>query len=118
MKLDITGLHIQVTEAIKDFTEKKVEKLFKFFDEETICHVTFSTKKEIQHVDIRIEYKGRTYLANENSEDLYYGIEKAVEKIESQVRKFKSVIEKKRREGIAEDVLEKLELEEILNTKE
>lgn len=118
MKLDLTGLRIEVTEGIKDFVEKKVEKLDKFFNDSTICHVTFSAEKEKQHVDIRIEYKGRTYIANENCEDIYYGIESAIEKIEGQARKTKSVIEKKRREGVAEDVLDKMTLEETLNEEE
>ncbi|MDD2376118.1 MAG: ribosome-associated translation inhibitor RaiA [Clostridia bacterium] len=115
MKIDLTGLHTGVTEAIKEFTEKKVEKLAKFFDEATICHVTFSVDKEKQHVDIRIEYKSTTYLANEDCEDLYYGIEKVIEKIESQIRKSKSIIEKKRREGIDEGNTYKLNIDEILN---
>ena len=118
MKLDLTGLHTEVTEAIREFTEKKVEKLSKFFDESTICHVTFSPDKEEQHVDIRIEYKSATYLAKEDCEDLYYGIENAVEKIESQVRKAKSVIEKKRREGFPQDDTSNLDIDEILNEKE
>jgi putative sigma-54 modulation protein len=118
MKLDLTGLHIEVTEGIKEFTERKVEKLSKFFDESTICHVTFSAEKEKQHVDIRIEFKNRTYIANENCEDLYYGIEKTIEKIEGQARKTKSIIEKKRREGVSEEVLDNITLEEALNEKE
>lgn len=118
MKLDLTGLRIEVTEGIKEFVEKKVEKLDKFFNESTICHVTFSAEKDKQHVDIRIEYKGRTYIANENCEDIYYGIESAIEKIEGQARKTKSVIEKKRREGATEEFLDKMTLEEALNEEE
>lgn len=98
MKLDLTGIHIEVTDAIKDFTEKKAQKLSKFFDEETICHITFSAEKEKQHVDIRIEFKSKTYIASENCEDIYYGIEEAIEKIEGQIRKAKSIIEKQRKE--------------------
>lgn len=118
MKLDLTGLHIEITEAIKEFVEKKVEKLSKFFDEPTICHVTFSTEKEKQHVDIRIVYKNRTYIANENCEDVYFGLERAIEKIEGQARKTKSIIEKKRREGISEEILDNITLDEALNEEE
>lgn len=118
MRLDLTGIHIEVTEAIKEFVEKKVEKLSKYFDDVTICHVTFSAEKEKQHVDIRIQYKSRTYLANDNCEDIYYGIESTIEKIESQVRKTKSIIEKKRREGASEEELDKLTLEEAWKDEE
>lgn len=98
MKLDLTGIHIEVTEAIKEFTEKKIKKLDKFFDENTICHVTFTEKsKGKQHLDIRIEYKSRTYLAEENTDNLYSGIEELVSKIEGQIRKDKAMAEKARK---------------------
>ena len=58
MKLDLTGLRIEVTDAIREFTERKIKKLDKFFDDATICHVTFTEKSKGTHdVDIRIEYK-------------------------------------------------------------
>ncbi|MEG2348686.1 MAG: ribosome-associated translation inhibitor RaiA [Clostridia bacterium] len=114
MKLDLTGLRIEVTDAIRDFTEKKVEKLSKFFDEETICHVTFSAPvKAKQNVNIRIEYKSRTYLAETDTEDYYYSIEELVNKIEGQIRKDKALIEKKRRETIPEQEIE--DIEDILD---
>ncbi len=118
MKLDLTGLHLEITEAIKEFVEKKVEKLGKFFDESTICHVTFSAEKEKQHVDIRIEYKNKTYIANENCDDLYYGLEKTIEKIEGQARKTKSIIEKKRHKENSEEIISNLSLEQVLKEEE
>lgn len=103
MKLDLTGLKIEVTDAIRSFTEKKIKKLDKFFDEDTICHVTFTNKsKGKQRVDMRIESKSRTYLAEENTDDLYSGIDALIEKIEGQLRRDKAANEKKRRTGIPE----------------
>ena len=101
MKLDLTGIHIEVTDAIRDFTEKKIKKLDKFFDENTICHVTFTDKsKGKQSLDIRIEYKSRTYLAESDTDNLYSGIEQLVSKIEGQIRKDKAMAEKARKETI------------------
>lgn len=94
MKLDLTGLRIEVTDAIRSFTEKKIKKLDKFFDDSTICHVTFTEKNKGTHdIDIRIEYKSHTYLAREKAEDLYYGIESVISKIEGQIRKEKTASE-------------------------
>ena len=101
MKLDLTGLRIEVTDAMRDFTEKKIKKLDKFFDENTICHVTFTDKsKGKQRLDIRIEYKSRTYLAESDTDNLYSGIEQLVSKIEGQIRKDKAMAEKARKETI------------------
>ena len=111
MRLDLTGIKIDVTEAIRGFIEKKIKKLDKFFDENTICHVTFTDKsKGKQRVDIRIEYKSNTYLAETNTEDLYKGIDILIEKIEGQIRKDKTLTERQRRTGIPEmPVIENVE---------
>lgn len=108
MKLDLTGLRIEVTDAFKEFTERKIEKLSKFFEPDTICHVTFTDRsKGKQRIDIRIEYKSRTYLAEEECEDIYYGLEAVISKIEGQIRKDKTLAEKKRKETIiAEESVE------------
>ena len=90
MKLDITGIGIDVTDGIREYATKKVAKLDKFFDDSTIAHVTFSAKKENQNVDIRIESKGKTYLAEEATHDVYAGIDLLIDKLLGQIRKEKT----------------------------
>ncbi len=115
MKLDLTGLRIEVTDAFREFTERKIQKLAKFFDSETICHVTFTDRsKGKQHIDMRIEYKSRTYLAEEDCEDIYYGLENLIGKIEGQLRKDKSLNEKRRKEG-HQDITSNDDIEGILD---
>ena len=96
MKLDLTGLGIDVTEGIREYTEKKISKLDKFFDKDTIAHVTFSAKKEKQNVDIRIESKGKTFMAEENTHDVYAGLDLLIDKILGQIRKQKTIMLKNR----------------------
>lgn len=110
MKLDLTGLGIDVTEGIREYTEKKVQKLDKFFDKDTIVHVTFSAKKENQNVDIRIEEKGKTFMAEEKTHDVYAGIDLLIDKILGQIRKQKTIMLKNRADvskemGITEEDL-------------
>lgn len=114
MQLDLTGLRIGVTDAYRDFTEKKIKKLDKFFDPDTICHVTFTDKSKGKHrLDIRIEHKSRTYLAEENCEDIYYGLEALVSKIEGQIRKEKSNVKKERKDStLIEESEEESSIEE------
>ena len=111
MKLHLTGLRIEVTDAIIEFVYKKIQKLNKFFDEDTLCHVTYTAStKGKQHVDMRIEYKSHTYIAEDDVDDLYYGVESLISKIERQCRKVKDEnIGKKRSETVeveTEDVEE------------
>lgn len=103
MILDITGKSIDVTPAIREFAEKKVEKLNKFFEQDTIVHVTFSAKKEKQEVDIRVEYKGITFLAEEDTYDVYAGIDLAIDKLLGQIRKQKTKMLKGRTDENVEE---------------
>lgn len=110
MQLDLTGLRIEVTDAYREFTQKKIEKLSKFFEPDTICHVTFTDRvKGKQHIDMRIEYKSRTYLAEDDCEDIYYGLESLITKIEGQIRKDKTAAEKRRNETIVAPVTDDVE---------
>ena len=110
MKLDLTGLRIEVTDAIIEFVYKKIQKLNKFFDEDTLCHVTYTTStKGKQHVDMRIEYKSHTYIAEDDVDDLYYGVESLISKIERQCRKVKDENIGKKRSETVEVETEKVE---------
>lgn len=100
MKLDLTGRQIEITEGLQEFVERKVKKLDKFFDDDTIVHVTISARKEKQNMDIRIEHKSKTYMAEIETEDIYKGMDELEEKLLSQIRKEKTRIEKARRDGI------------------
>ncbi len=102
MKLDLTGKGIDITPGIQEYAEKKVQKLDKFFDEDTLVHVTFAAKKEQQEVDIRVEYKGKTYLAEEDTHDVYAGMDLAIDKLLGQIRKQKTKMLKDRADGIDE----------------
>ena len=79
MKLDLNGMGIEVTEGMKEYAEKKVAKLDKFFDKDTIAHVTFSAKKEKQYVSIRVEAKGKT--VNEKHLEQIKGMSAGIENI-------------------------------------
>lgn len=100
MKLDLTGNKIEITPAIRAFVQKKIKKFNKFFDDSTIIHVTFSAKKEKQNVDIRVEYKGRTYLVEQDTYDVYAGIDLAIDKLLGQIRKEKTKMLRGRADNI------------------
>ena len=111
MKLDLTGDGVEITPAIREYVEKKAQKLEKFFEEDTIAHVTYSSKKGVSDLDIRIEEKGVTYMAEEENRDLYAGIDLAIDKILGQIRKQKTKILNKRTDknvnmGVTEENLD------------
>ncbi|MBP7867494.1 MAG: ribosome-associated translation inhibitor RaiA [Acidobacteria bacterium] len=89
MNIQITGRHIEVTEPIRDFIHKRVEKFPKLVG--PVCDFSFilTVERHRQIADVVLTTKQRTFTAAEDSKDLYASISSAVEKLEKQVRKTK-----------------------------
>ncbi|MBE7063050.1 MAG: ribosome-associated translation inhibitor RaiA [Clostridia bacterium] len=99
MKVNITGRKIDISAGIRSFTEKKLLKLDKFFDDAADAQVTLSVEKERQTAELTIYYGGFVYRAEDTSEDMYASIDRAIDLIERQIRKNKTRLEKKLRDG-------------------
>ncbi|MDR1124405.1 MAG: ribosome-associated translation inhibitor RaiA [Elusimicrobiota bacterium] len=89
MKLRITAKNIRLTEAIKEFTQGKVDKLDKFFEDGRAEVVLTVDRKIYQRAEITIHVRGKKFTAKAVEGDLYKAIDGAILKIEAQVRKNK-----------------------------
>lgn len=99
MKIIITGRKIDISAGMKDFTEKKLGKLDKFFGEGAEAQVTLSVERDRQTAELTIYYDGFVYRAEDTSEDMYASIDRTTDLIERQIRKNKTRLEKKLRGG-------------------
>ena len=90
MSIKITGKDIKATEAIKDYLEKKLDRVGKYFDEEIDCQMTIKTEKNEQIAELQITVKGDTYRAVTAHKDLYASIDKDIDILEGQIRKWKT----------------------------
>lgn len=106
MKFIISGKNIEVTEALKDKITKKIGKLDKFFNPNTEVHATLSVEKTRQMIEVTITSNGIVLRGEESNEDMYTSIDKVVDKLERQIRRNKTRLEKQLREGAfrSEDV--------------
>lgn len=90
MNIKITGKDLKATEAIKDYTEKKLERIEKYFDEEFSVNVTIRTEKNLQIAEMHVITKANTYRAVTEHRDLYASIDKDIDILEGQIRKAKT----------------------------
>lgn len=91
MLVTVMGKNVEVTEALRDYSEKKVAKISKFFEKSPVgAQVTFSTERGKHIVDITIQVNGLLLRGEEKTHDMYASIDGAVDKIERQVHKFKT----------------------------
>ncbi|MEE5987414.1 ribosome-associated translation inhibitor RaiA [Ligilactobacillus equi] len=106
LKFNVRGENIEVTEAIRDYVEKRLSKLEKFFNYagDSIAHVNlkvYSDKKYKVEVTIPLPYL--VLRAEETSPDMYGSIDLVTDKLERQIRKYKTKINRKSREkGVKE----------------
>lgn len=89
MHIHFTGHHVDVTPALRTFTEEKLNKLDKHFDNITDIHVTFNVEKLIQKVEAAIHYAGTHIHAASESTDMYAAVDELVDKLHSQLQKHK-----------------------------
>lgn len=95
MKIIYTGKNIEISEALKEQTEKKMKKLEKFFNEEVEAHVKFENAKNRQIMEVTIHLPKTIIRAEEEASDLYTAIDKAVDVLEIQVKKNKAKLQKR-----------------------
>lgn len=95
MKFNIIGRNIEVTEALRDSIEKKIGRLDRYFNDNSEAKVTLSVEKGRHIIDVTIPANGVIVRGEEAKSDMYTAIDLVVDKIERQIIKHKSKIEKR-----------------------
>ena len=101
MNVTITGKELKATEAIKDYVEKKLTRIEKYFGDEAV-DVTVTIKKEHATSEIAemfVSVKGMSYKAVTEDKDLYASIDKDIDILEGQIRKAKTKREKMQKDS-------------------
>ncbi|MCX8084950.1 MAG: ribosome-associated translation inhibitor RaiA [Calditerrivibrio sp.] len=96
MNIQITGKNIELTDAIRNYVEKKVSKVKKYFDQVLDVQVILDVQKNVHLAEILVNAKGVFLKGLEKSEDLYASIDLAVDKIDRQLVKYKEKLKAKK----------------------
>ena len=106
MKINIIGRKITVTDKIRDYAEKKLTKLDKFFKEEPEARIVIGSIKDNEYVEASIFASGMIYRAEVIDVDVITAMDKIVDVIERQIRKNKTRLEKKiKRDAVNDNVM-------------
>ncbi len=92
MNLNITGHHVEVTPALREYVSGKVDKVLRHFDHVTSVHVILTVEKLVQKAEITLHVKGKDIYADSSDADLYASIDKLVDKLDRQVLKHKDKV--------------------------
>lgn len=100
MNFNIRGRQIDVTDALKEYAEKKLNRLERYFDSPLTSDglVTLGTIRGLHTVEVTIPLTGVMLRAEDRSDDMYSSIDAVVDKLERQIRKHKTKINRKFRQ--------------------
>ena len=107
MNIKITSKELDATDAIKDYIEKKSERLVKYFGEEIDVYATIKTEGSDKVAEINIKAESEDFRAVTAHRDLYAAIDKDIDILEGQVRKMKT---KKDKQNMTESIRAKAEI--------
>lgn len=89
MRVTVKGRNVQVTDALRVYAEKKLQKLTKYFNNIKEAQVTQSIQRNWHIVEVVIEGDGIFLRGEERSGDMYASIDAVVDKLERQLERFK-----------------------------
>jgi putative sigma-54 modulation protein len=92
MQLHITFRQFGSSDSLKEYAKEKVERVNKYLDRAGEAHVVLSLERHLHHAEITIHSGAWVLRGKEKSEDMYASIDAAMDKIESQLRKYKEKI--------------------------
>ena len=98
MKVIITAKNFNASDHLKEVIENKFEKLGKYFSSDIVVNVMLTTEKGRQKIEATINAKGTIFRAEETTTDLYAGVDKVVDKLSSQMSRFKTKLQRKHKD--------------------
>lgn len=107
MKLNVRGDKVLLTDGIKDYINTKMARIEKYFgdDSNVNANIVVRLKGRDQIIEVTIPTKSFTLRSEEANSDLYAAIDLVTDKIERQIRKNKTRIEKKLRKDSSKDFI-------------
>jgi len=89
MNISVTFRNIRPSENIKNYAEKKINKLTRYAGNNIDVKIVFSAEKFRHIIELSLIIDGHKIYGREESEDMYMGIDMVVDKIKRQIKKYK-----------------------------
>lgn len=96
MNINVRGKNVEVTPALRNYVEKRVGKLERFFDGLRDAEVKLEIKKSRHKVEVTIPLNGMILRGEEATADMYASIDLVVEKLEKQIERYKGKLQIKK----------------------
>lgn len=95
MKIVVRGINFEVTNALKEWVEKKIGKVEKYFDNIEEAQVKLVVDGDRHRAEVTIPLDGIVLRGEEETGDMYASIDSVMDKMERQIRKYKTRIDRR-----------------------
>ncbi len=92
MQIILTGHHVEITDALRQYVNSKMERLERHFDNVTDLHVVLSVEKLRQKAEATLHLSGNNLHADAIEEDMYAAIDMLADKLDRQLKKHKEKV--------------------------
>jgi len=106
MNLNITGHHVEVTPAIRDYVTSKLDRVIRHFDNVTSISVILSVEKLRQKAEVTLHVRGKDIFVESDNGDMYAAIDNMTDKLDRQVLKYKQKNQEHNHEALKHQVIE------------
>ena len=89
MQITLTGNHVDVTPALRDYVQAKFDRIERHFDHVTDIHVILSVEKQRNKAEATVHVTGASLYADAEHEDMYAALDLMADKLDRQVKKHK-----------------------------
>lgn len=97
MQINLTGHHVDITSALRDYVNDKFARLERHFDHVIDVHVVLTVEKQRQKAEATLHLSGTSLHAEATEEDMYAAIDALVDRLDRQVVKHKEKLTDHRR---------------------
>ena len=89
MNLTVTGHHIDVTPAMREYVSGKMERILRHIDNVTSINVILEVEKLVQKAEVTLHVRGKDIFVEADSTDMYAAIDSMIDKLDRKVLKHK-----------------------------
>jgi putative sigma-54 modulation protein len=89
MQINLTGHHVDITDAMRNYVDSRFERLARHFDHVLDAHVVLSVEKLRHKAEATIQVNGGNIHAEDTEEDMYAAIDALSDKLDRQILKHK-----------------------------
>jgi putative sigma-54 modulation protein len=89
MNLNLTGHHVEITPAMRDYVTLKLARITRHFDNVIDVNVILSVEKLRQRAEANVHVRGKDIFVETGGADMYASIDSLVDKLDRQMLKHK-----------------------------